>query len=70
MHAIVILLLSLLALSKIEAWYPEHKERDLYYDLQSQRESNPDAVPESSVKAALFRRAMTDVIRALEIDSS
>ncbi|KAJ1919410.1 translocation protein Sec66 [Mycoemilia scoparia] len=59
-----------IALSKIEAWYPEHKERDLYYDLQALRESNPEAVSDGAIKAALLRRAMTDVIRALEIQTN
>ncbi|KAJ1679793.1 translocation protein Sec66 [Spiromyces aspiralis] len=58
------------ALSKIEAWFPEHKERSLYYNLKALRESTPEAVPDSALKAALLRRAMTDVIRALEIQTN
>ncbi|KAJ2454518.1 translocation protein Sec66 [Coemansia sp. RSA 2336] len=55
------------ALSKLEAWYPEHKEREIYYSLISLQKSTPEAVPPATLRAALFRRAMTDIMRALDI---
>ncbi|KAJ2158256.1 translocation protein Sec66 [Coemansia sp. RSA 552] len=55
------------ALSKLESWYPAHTKRDIYYSLASLRKTQPAAVPEETLRAALFRRAMTDIMRAVDI---
>ncbi|KZT67718.1 hypothetical protein DAEQUDRAFT_712893 [Daedalea quercina L-15889] len=47
-----------------EPYFPQHRERDLYISLL--QKSDPPA-PESLLKAALVRRAMTDVTRILRI---
>ncbi|KAK7693368.1 hypothetical protein QCA50_002936 [Cerrena zonata] len=48
----------------IEPYFPRHKERDIYVSLLQL--SDPPA-PEQLLKAALVRRAMTDVQRILRI---
>ncbi|THH33878.1 hypothetical protein EUX98_g238 [Antrodiella citrinella] len=48
----------------IEPYFPRHKERDIYITLL-QRSDPP--TPEHLLKAALVRRAMTDVQRILRI---
>ena len=47
-----------------DPWYPAHPERDLYISLL-QKQDPP--VPESLLKAALLRRAVTDVGRLVRI---
>ncbi|KAI9591409.1 Sec62/63 complex, subunit Sec66, partial [Syncephalis fuscata] len=46
-----------------EGWFPEHKTREQYYDLQEQE---PEA-SEADLKTALVRRAMEDVGRIYEL---
>ncbi|CAL1704396.1 unnamed protein product [Somion occarium] len=48
----------------IEPYFPRHKERDIYVSLL--QHSDPPA-PEQLLKAALVRRAMTDVQRIIRI---
>ncbi|KAJ2785270.1 translocation protein Sec66 [Coemansia javaensis] len=55
------------ALAKLEAWYPAHTERDIYYALTELQKTAPEAVPSQTLRAALFRRAMTDIMRAVDI---
>ncbi|KAI8321752.1 hypothetical protein GQ54DRAFT_241703, partial [Martensiomyces pterosporus] len=59
-----------LALAKLEAWYPSHPERDIYYSLVTLRTTSPEAVSDEVLKAALLRRAMTDIMRAVEIQTN
>ncbi|KAH9856990.1 Pre protein translocase subunit Sec66-domain-containing protein [Lenzites betulinus] len=47
-----------------EAYFPPHHERDVYFSLMQM--SDPPA-PESLLKAALVRRAMTDVTRIIRL---
>lgn len=47
-----------------EPYFPQHRERDLYVSLLGK--TDPPA-PESLLKAALVRRAMTDVTRILRL---
>ncbi|OBZ75099.1 Translocation protein sec66 [Grifola frondosa] len=47
-----------------ESYFPPHRERDVYVTLL--QKSNPP-VPETLLKAALVRRAMTDVTRILRL---
>ncbi|OSX65072.1 hypothetical protein POSPLADRAFT_1069265 [Postia placenta MAD-698-R-SB12] len=47
-----------------EPYFPPHRERDLYVTLLQKADPAP---PESLLKAALVRRAMTDVSRILRI---
>ncbi|KAJ1735034.1 translocation protein Sec66, partial [Coemansia biformis] len=54
-------------LAKLEAWYPTHTERDIYYSLVELQKATPAAVPSETLRAALFRRAMTDIMRAVDI---
>ena len=49
---------------EVESYFPRHKERDIYITLL-QRTDPP--TPEHLLKAALVRRAMTDVQRILRI---
>ncbi|KAJ2390694.1 translocation protein Sec66 [Coemansia sp. RSA 2559] len=55
------------ALAKLEAWYPSHPERDIYYSLAELKKTHAEAVPQETLRAALFRRAMTDIMRAIEL---
>ncbi|KAI9503134.1 Sec62/63 complex, subunit Sec66, partial [Coemansia spiralis] len=55
------------SLAKLEAWYPSHPERDIYYSLIELKKSNSDAVPSETLRSALLRRAMTDIMRAIEL---
>ncbi|KAJ2662971.1 Translocation protein S66 [Coemansia sp. RSA 1199] len=56
------------ALTKLSAWYPSHPEREIYYSLITLQATMP--VPEETLRAALFRRAMTDIMRAVDIKSN
>ncbi|KAI0665156.1 Pre protein translocase subunit Sec66-domain-containing protein [Cubamyces menziesii] len=47
-----------------EPYFPQHHERDVYFSLMQM--SDPPA-PESLLKAALVRRAMTDVTRIIRL---
>ncbi|KAH9951930.1 Pre protein translocase subunit Sec66-domain-containing protein [Amylocystis lapponica] len=47
-----------------DPYFPQHRERDIYVSLL--QKSDPPA-PESLLKAALVRRAMTDVSRILRL---
>lgn len=47
-----------------EPYFPPHRERDIYVSLL--QKTDPPA-PESLLKAALVRRAMTDVTRILRL---
>ncbi|KAJ2562781.1 translocation protein Sec66 [Coemansia sp. RSA 1836] len=58
------------ALAKLEAWYPTHEERTIYYSLVTLQKTNPSAVSNEVLKAALIRRAMTDIIRAVEVQAN
>ncbi|KAJ2503967.1 translocation protein Sec66 [Coemansia sp. RSA 2049] len=55
------------AMAKLESWYPSHPERDIYYSLVELKKSQDEAVPQETIRAALFRRAMADIMRAIEI---
>ncbi|KAJ1668745.1 translocation protein Sec66 [Coemansia sp. RSA 1813] len=55
------------ALAKLEAWYPSHPERDIYYSLAELKKTHAEAVPQETLRAALFRRAMADIMRAIEL---
>ncbi|KAJ2807068.1 Translocation protein S66 [Coemansia guatemalensis] len=57
-------------LTRLEAWYPSHPERDIYYALVNLQKSTPTAVPSETLRSALFRRAMTDIMRAVEIKTN
>lgn len=52
------------AQQEFEPYFPRHKERDIYVSLL--KPTDPP-VPEHILKAALLRRAMTDVSRILRI---
>ncbi|KAJ2137556.1 translocation protein Sec66 [Coemansia sp. RSA 678] len=56
------------ALAKLSAWYPTHPERSIYYSLLTLQATT--SVPEETLRAALFRRAMTDIMRAVDIKSN
>ncbi|KAJ2891419.1 translocation protein Sec66 [Coemansia aciculifera] len=58
------------ALAKLEAWYPTHEERTIYYSLVTLQKTNPSAVSNEVLKAALIRRAMTDIVRAVEVQAN
>ncbi|KAJ2825239.1 translocation protein Sec66 [Coemansia furcata] len=58
------------ALSKLEAWYPNHEERSIYYSLVALQKTQPEAVSNEVLKAALIRRAMTDIMRAVEVQAN
>ncbi|KAJ2486240.1 translocation protein Sec66 [Coemansia sp. RSA 2050] len=58
------------ALSKLEAWYPNHEERSIYYSLLALQKTQPSAVSNEVLKAALIRRAMTDIMRAVEVQAN
>lgn len=49
---------------QIEPWYPSHPERDLYVSLLNQTDPKPN---DALLKAALIRRAMTDVKRVVKL---
>ncbi|KAJ1922910.1 translocation protein Sec66 [Tieghemiomyces parasiticus] len=53
------------ALSQLESWFPEHQERNLYYDLQEAG----DKVPPAVLQSALIKRAVTDVQRAIDLQT-
>ncbi|KAJ2708732.1 Translocation protein S66, partial [Coemansia spiralis] len=55
------------SLAKLEAWYPTHTEREIFYSLVELQETAEAAVPTETLRAALFRRAMTDIMRAVDI---
>ncbi|KAJ2821703.1 translocation protein Sec66, partial [Coemansia erecta] len=57
-----------LALTKLSSWYPQHTEREIYYSLLTLQKTTP--VPKETLHAALFRRAMTDIMRAVDIKSN
>lgn len=59
-----------IALSKLEAWYPSHPERSIYYSLVTLQKTQPTAVTTEILKAALLRRAMTDIMRAVEVQGN
>ncbi|KAJ1777364.1 translocation protein Sec66 [Coemansia sp. RSA 2523] len=56
------------ALTKLSAWYPTHPERSIYYSLLTLQATT--SVPPETLRAALFRRAMTDIMRAVDIKSN
>ncbi|KAJ2854861.1 translocation protein Sec66 [Coemansia erecta] len=58
------------SLSKLEAWYPTHPERDIYFSLLKLQKQSPEMVSNEALMAALFRRAMTDIIRMVEIQTN
>ncbi|KAJ1934566.1 translocation protein Sec66, partial [Linderina pennispora] len=58
------------SLAKLEAWYPTHPERDIFYSLVTLRKSSPEQVTDAVLKSALLRRAMTDIMRAVEIQTN
>ncbi|KAJ2754847.1 translocation protein Sec66 [Coemansia pectinata] len=58
------------ALAKLEAWYPTHEERSIYYSLVALQKTSPTAVSNEVLKAALIRRAMTDIMRAVEVQAN
>lgn len=47
-----------------EPYFPQHRERDLYVSLLGKTDPPP---PESLLKSALVRRAMTDVTRIIRL---
>ncbi|KAJ2607719.1 translocation protein Sec66 [Coemansia sp. RSA 1365] len=57
-------------LTRLEAWYPLHPERDIYYALVNLQKTTSTAVPSETLRSALFRRAMTDIMRAVEIKTN
>ncbi|KAK9708491.1 Translocation protein S66 [Basidiobolus ranarum] len=52
--------------NKLDPWFPQHTTRDHYYALV---ELKPEA-DEFQLKAALLRRAMTDVERIMELQNN
>ncbi|KAJ2725443.1 translocation protein Sec66 [Coemansia sp. Benny D115] len=58
------------ALNKLESWYPGHPERDIYFSLIKLQKQNPEAVTTEVLMAALFRRAMTDIMRMVEVQTN
>ncbi|KAJ1945780.1 translocation protein Sec66 [Kickxella alabastrina] len=59
-----------LSLSKLESWYPTHPERDIYFSLIKLQKESPTSVTTEVLMAALFRRAMTDITRMVEIQTN
>ena len=63
--------------AKLEAWFPQHKQRDIYLSLLhlDPTEANDGAdsekklskVPDSILKAALMRRAFEDIQRIVQL---
>ncbi|KAJ1979695.1 translocation protein Sec66 [Dimargaris verticillata] len=53
------------ALAQLESWFPEHRERELYYALTDAG----DKVPSATLQSALIKRAVTDVQRAIELQT-
>ncbi|KAJ1879087.1 translocation protein Sec66 [Coemansia sp. RSA 486] len=58
------------SLSKLESWYPDHPERDIYFSLIKLQKQDPSLVSNEALMAALFRRAMTDIIRMVEVQTN
>ncbi|KAJ1982938.1 translocation protein Sec66 [Dimargaris xerosporica] len=53
------------ALAQLESWFPEHQERELYYALTDAG----DKVPAATLQSALIKRAVTDVQRAIDLQT-
>ncbi|KAJ1980064.1 translocation protein Sec66 [Dimargaris cristalligena] len=53
------------ALNQLESWFPEHAERELYYELLDAG----DQVPAAVLQSALIKRAVTDVGRAIDLQT-
>ncbi|KAJ1839201.1 translocation protein Sec66, partial [Coemansia sp. RSA 2703] len=58
------------SLSKLESWYPTHPERDIYFSLVKLQKQSPELVSTEALMAALLRRAMTDIIRMVELQGN
>ncbi|KAJ5612626.1 translocation protein S66 [Penicillium lagena] len=62
--------------ASLEAWFPAHLQRDIYFSLlhleppsTSAKEKKAPSVPESVLKAALLRRATEDIKRVMTLRS-
>ncbi|KAF9894218.1 translocation protein S66 [Aspergillus nanangensis] len=63
--------------TSLEAWFPAHLQRDVYFSLlhldppapASSKEKKPPAIPEGVLKAALLRRATEDIKRVMTLRS-
>ncbi|KAJ1722275.1 translocation protein Sec66 [Coemansia erecta] len=58
------------SLSKLESWYPTHPERDIYFSLVKLQKQSPELVSTEALMAALLRRAMTDIVRMVELQGN
>ncbi|KAI7522098.1 hypothetical protein KC316_g19315, partial [Hortaea werneckii] len=66
--------------AKLEPWFPQHKQRDVYLSLlhmdpaesggSAESEKQLKRVPDSILKAALMRRAVEDIQRIVQLRSS
>ncbi|PVU90445.1 hypothetical protein BB559_000720 [Furculomyces boomerangus] len=59
-----------LALKNLESYFPEHKTRDVYYQLVTLQSENPSAVSTPMLQSALIRRAVDDVLRAVSLQTN
>jgi translocation protein SEC66 len=74
LHESNIILHNLEKAASLEAWFPAHLQRDIYFSLMhldpsSQSEKKTPAVPESVLKASLLRRATEDIRRVMTLRS-
>ena len=63
--------------AKLESWFPQHKQRDIYLSLlhldpseasdSGDGEKKLSKVPDSVLKAALLRRALEDIQRIVQL---
>ncbi|KAI8869563.1 hypothetical protein GQ42DRAFT_163340 [Ramicandelaber brevisporus] len=54
-------------LDQLESWFPPHQEREIYHAML---EAPSEDVDDHALKAALVRRAMTDVRRLVELQQN
>ncbi|OMJ08471.1 Translocation protein SEC66 [Smittium culicis] len=58
------------ALSKLESFFPSHPSRDFYYELVELKEKDPKSVTTAMLQSALIKRAIDDVLRAVNLQSN
>lgn len=63
--------------SKLEPWFPQHRQRDIYLSLlhldpsdDTESEKKLSKVPDSVLKAALLKRAVEDIQRIMQLRQS